>query len=217
MLEPSHATAAMAAMAPPPECPPGYRLLQPEDVAVNKDVLYISRDPTKPPRIQTQILDTTITGDRINLLCKTQANMNRVFVPDTAAVGAQVQAADVAEATEAGGNSVDAGSNGAGNAQGSAEGGGSVGEAGADADADKFLRYEVVAWMESLEAVGPTLPEALEAALDAVGKTPECLVTAFKAKVPWQPCVNFQAVPRFSKQRPLAHFDVVISKELVRS
>ena len=50
----------MAAMAP--ECPPGYRLLQPRDVAVGKKVLYISRDPSSS-HIHTQIIDTTIKND----------------------------------------------------------------------------------------------------------------------------------------------------------
>ena len=78
------------------------------------------------------------------------------------------------------------------------------------ADADKFLRNEVVGWMSSLEAVGSSLPEALDAALAALGKTPEDMVQAFKVKVPWVPCVNFKAVPKYSKQMHLAHFDVVI-------
>ena len=30
---------------PPPQCPPGYRLLQPQDLAVDLPVLYISRLP----------------------------------------------------------------------------------------------------------------------------------------------------------------------------
>ena len=71
-----------------PECPPGYRLLQPQDVAVGKDVLYISRDPTTP-HIHTQILDITINGDEIKLRHKSEAHMNRVFVTDKAAVGVE--------------------------------------------------------------------------------------------------------------------------------
>ena len=85
------------------------------------------------------------------------------------------------------------------------------------ADTDKFLRNEVVGWISSLEAVGSSLPEALDAALARLGKTPKDMVKAFKSKVPWWPCVNFQAVPKFSKKRHLAHFDVVISTVLVRS
>ena len=50
----------------------------------------------------------------------------------------------------------------------------------AAADVDKFLRDEVVAWMSTLEAVGSSLPEALDAALAAFGETPEGLVQAFK-------------------------------------
>ena len=57
--------------------------------------------------------------------------------------------------------------------------------------------------MSSLEAVGSSLPEALDAALAALGKTPEGLVEAFKVKVPWLPCVNFQAVPKCSKKGTL--------------
>ena len=90
-------------------------------------------------------------------------------------------------------------------------------EAAVGADTDKFLRNEVVGWISSLEAVGSSLPEALDAALARLGKTPEDMVKAFKSKVPWWPCVNFQAVPKFSKKRHLAHFDVVISTVLVRS
>ena len=185
------------AMAPP-ECPPGYRLLQPQDVAVGKDVMYISRD-LSTPHIHTQILDIRINGDKIKLKHKSEAQMNRVFVTDKAAVGDEetglVKAAVGAEET----GLVEAASPGE-----------------AVADADKFLRNEVVGWMSSLEAVGSSLPEALDAALAAIG-TPEGLVQAFKVKVPWMPCVNFQAVPKCSKKRHLAHFDVVISTVLVRS
>ena len=67
-----------------------------------------------------------------------------------------------------------------------------VGDTGAAlADTDKFLRNEVVGWISSLEAVGSSLPEALDAALARLGKTPEDMVQAFKVKVPWLPCVNF--------------------------
>ena len=75
------------AMAPP-ECPPGYRLLQPQNVAVGKDVLYISRDPTTP-HIHTQILAITINGDKTTLGHKSEAHMHRVFVTDKAAAGAE--------------------------------------------------------------------------------------------------------------------------------
>ena len=70
------------------------------------------------------------------------------------------------------------------------------------ADADDSLRDRIVGWMSSLEAVGSSLPEALDAALAAIGKSPEGLVQAFKVKVPWLPCVNFQAVPKCSKNEP---------------
>ena len=202
----------MAAMAPP-ECPLGYRLLQTQDVAVGKQVLYISRDYQKP-HIHTKILDVTINGDKIQLQHKSEAQMNRVFVTDKdkAAVGAEetglVKAAVGAEATGPDGS--------AGAASATLGEAASPGEA--VADADKFLRNEVVGWMSSLEAVvGSSLPEALDAALAALGRTPEDLVQAFKVKVPWDPCVNFQAVPKCSKKRHLAHFDVVISTVLVRS
>ena len=39
-----------------------------------------------------------------------------------------------------------------------------------------FVRNEVVGWISSLEAVGSSLPEALDAALAALGKTPEDMV-----------------------------------------
>ena len=67
-------------------------------------------------------------------------------------------------------------------------------------DADNFLRNEVVGWMSSLEAGGSSLTEALGVALTALGKTPEVMVQAFKVKVPWVPCVNFQSIPKVRKQ-----------------
>ena len=77
----------------PPGCPPGYRLLQPQDVAAGKDVLYISRDPSTP-HIHTQILDITINDDKIKLKHKSEAPMKRVFVTDKAAVGAEATGPD---------------------------------------------------------------------------------------------------------------------------
>ena len=68
--------------------PPGYRRLEPHDLAVGKDVLYISRDPSTP-QIRTKILDTTINKDTINLKHKCEAPMKRVFVEEKAAVGAE--------------------------------------------------------------------------------------------------------------------------------
>ena len=49
-------------------------------------------------------------------------------------------------------------------------------EAAVGADTDKFLRNEVVGWISSLEAVGSSLPEALDVALARLGKTPEDMV-----------------------------------------
>ena len=139
----------MAAMAP--ECPPGYRLLQPHDLAVGKKVLYISRDPSSS-HIHTQIIDTTIKNDTINLkVRKDGAPMNRVFVEATAAV-----------ATEAKGEAA------VGAAAAAAVGDAATVSAGAAlADTDKFLRNEVVGWISSLEAESSslTLPEALDLSL----------------------------------------------------
>ena len=185
----------------PTECPPGYRHLEPHDLAVGKDVLYISRDPSTP-QIHTKILDTAIKRDAINLKHKSEAPMKRIFVEDKAAVGAKATGPDEAAV----------GAEATGSAEAAkASPGATV------ADTDKFLRNEVVGWLSSLEAVGSALPEALDSALAARGKTPEGLVQAFKVKVPWLPCVNFQAVPKCSKKRHLAHFDVVVSTGLVRS
>ena len=203
----------MAYPACPP--PPGYRFLQPQDLAVGKDVLYISRDPNTP-HIHTMILDITIVGNKIKLKHKSEAPMNRVFVTDEAAVGAlpvpgaapRVPGPEGAGAPcppvgEGGGGSPGAEATGPNGSAGAASAtlgeAASPGEAVADADTDKFLRNEVVCWMSSLEAGGSSLPEALDAALAAIEKTPEGLVQAFKDKVPWQPCVNFQAVPKCSK------------------
>ena len=94
--------------------------------------------------------------------------MNRVFVTDEAAVGAEETVGEAA----------------------------SPGKAVADPGADKFLRDGVVPWMYPLDVVGSSLPEALDAVLAALGKTSEALVQAPKAKVPWLPCVNVQAVQR---------------------
>ena len=115
--------------------------------------------------------------------------MNRVCVTDKAAVGAAAVGAEAGPDGSAGVASATLGE------------AASTGEA--VADADKFLRNEVVGWMSSLEAVGSSLPEALDAALARLGKTPEDMVQAFKVKVPWVPCVNFQAVPKCSKKGTL--------------
>ena len=174
-----------------PQAPPGYRLLQPQEAAVGKDVLYISQDPTKS-HMHTQILDITINGDKIKLKHQSGAHMNRVFVTDKAAAGAEETGLFTATGAE--------GSAGAASASATLGEAASPGKAVADADADKSLRNEVVCLMYSLEAVGASLPEALEAVLAALGKTPEALVQAFKAVVPWIPCVIFQAVPRTTTQ-----------------
>ena len=115
--------------------------------------------------------------------------MNRVFVEATAAV-----------ATEAKGEAA------VGAAAAAAVGDAATVSAGAAlADTDKFLRNEVVGWISSLEAESSplTLPEALDAALARLGKTPDDMVLAFKGKVPWLPCVNFQAVPKCTKKGTL--------------
>ena len=80
-------------------------------------------------------------------------------------------------------------------------------------NADQFLRTHVVPWLNQLELNAVTndcsMPESLAAALSEFGMSREKLVQAFKEKVPWVPCVDFQAVPRHSK-RPLAHLHVAI-------
>ena len=133
--------------------------------------------------------------------------MNRVCATDKAAIGAEEtglsKAAVGAEETGLFKAAVGAEATGPGGSAGAASA--TLGEAAspgeAAADADKFLRNEVVGWMSSLEAVGSSLPEALDAALAALGKTPADMVQAFKVKVPWLPCVNFQAVPKCSKEK----------------
>ena len=118
--------------------------------------------------------------------------MNRVFVTDKAAVGAEQT---LLRADGSAGNAF-----------------ATLGEAAdpseAQEDAEKFLRIEVVTWMKTLEAEGPSLPEALEAALARLG-TPEGLVQAFKDKVPWTSCVNFQTVPTHSKTKGALHISML--------
>ena len=148
--------------------------------------------------------------------------MNRVFVTDKAAVGVEetgllkpaVGVEETGLVTAAVGAEAIGPDASAGVASATLGEAASPGEA--VADADKFLRNEVVGWMSSLEAVGSSLPEALDAALAALGKTPEGLVQAFKVKVPWLPCVNFQAVPVRSKEEPCT-FRCRRSTVLVRS
>ena len=61
-----------------PEPPPGYRRLQPEDLAIGKDVLYIGRsDPST--LIKTHIVEETTHGD-IKLEVKPSADTERVFI-----------------------------------------------------------------------------------------------------------------------------------------
>ena len=70
-----HAQARLAMVPtqiPPPQCQPGYRLLQPQDLAVDLPVLYISRLPET--QLRTKILDVTqIGGDKIKLQHKSEA------------------------------------------------------------------------------------------------------------------------------------------------
>ena len=102
-----------------------------------------------------------------------------VFVNDKAAVGAEAtgseKAAVGAEATGPEKAAVGADTTGPNKAAA-----GSIGSAGTAsattlaeaaspvADAEKFLRSEVVGWMSSLEVVGSSLPEALDAVLAAL-------------------------------------------------
>ena len=114
--------------------------------------------------------------------------MKRVFVEEKAAVGAEAKGPNKA--------AVGATSTVSNEAAAAAVGDTATVSAGAAlADTDKFLRNEVVGWISSLEAVGSSLPEALDAVLARLGKTPEDMVQAFKGKVPWLPCVNFLAAP----------------------
>ena len=165
-----HPAAAMAL----PECPPGHRSLEPQDLAVGKKVMYISPS-------------------------------SQVFLNNNAAVGVEAAGAEQAAA-------------------------GAVGSAGIASatlaetycpsetvvDADNFLRSEVVGWMSSLGAGGSSLAEAFDVAMTALGKTPEEMARAFKVKVPWVTCLNFQPMPKVAKMQ-YARFDVVISAVLVRS
>ena len=138
-------------------------------------MLYISRDPSaSTPHIHTKILDITINSDRIKLRQKSEADLKRVFVTDTAAVGAEATGPNQAAVGAVGSTCAASASASATSATlGEAD---SPGEAAADTD--KFLRNEVVGWMSSLEAVGSSLPEAVDAALAALGKTPEDMVQA---------------------------------------
>ena len=81
--------------------PPGYRHLQVEDLVVGKDVLYVGRTCPSSP-LMTKIVDGTIKGDnKIALVGKSEAGMERVFITaDTAAVEAAV-GTEASERTEA--------------------------------------------------------------------------------------------------------------------
>ena len=74
-----HAQARLAMVPtqiPPPQCPPRYRLLQPQDLAVDLPVLYISRLP-ETPQLRPTLLDVTqIGGDKIKSQHKSEATMN---------------------------------------------------------------------------------------------------------------------------------------------
>ena len=111
-----------AAMALP-ECPPGHRSLEPQDLAVGKKVMYIS-------------------------------HWSPVFLSNNAAVGVEATGAEKAAAGAVGSAGIASAT---------------LAEAASPvADAEKFLRSEVVGWMSSLELVGSSLPEALDAVLAAL-------------------------------------------------
>ena len=182
------------------ECPPGHRHLQTQDLVVGKIVVYISGTGE---HLQTKIVDAKKRdGDRIKLEAKSQALISRVFVPDEAAGGAEA----TGSATAAVG-AVASAENGAGGAAHSPSIAPATNEAAVPTftqetivDTNKFLRDEVVGWMSSLEVGGSSLAEAFDVAMTALGKTPEEMARAFKVKVPWVTCLNFQSMPKIRKQ-----------------
>ena len=209
-----------------PESPRGFRRIQHSDLAVGKHVLYISRDPDKP-HIRTQLNSTEIDREMIDLKHKGEAPMKRCFVAEEKeADGAEAkrlrQAAVGATAT----GSTEEAAVGATGATATVSAGAAQADTQADlkaakaeqaprrqqhaqhvadvqaalADTEKFLKTDVVRWISSWEAGGSSLAEALEAQLAMLEKTPEDMVKAFKEKVPWVPCVNFQTVPKYSKK-----------------
>ena len=183
------------------ECPPGYRLIAKQDLAVGKIVLYIR---STGEHIHTNIVDAKTRDDRIKLEAKSQAQISRIFVPDEAAGGAEA----TGSATAAVG-AVASAENGAGEAVPPPPHP-SIAAATNEADVptitheqivdtDKFLRVEVVSWMSSLGVGGSSLVEGLAAALAALAKSPDEMVQAFKAKVPWTQ-VPFTTMPKSSKK-----------------
>ena len=173
------------------ELPPGYRPVEQEDLAVGKDVLYL----TNGSYAKAKILEVTVKDQRIKLDIKSGAQLKRVFVIDEAeaAVGAQATGRDKARGeVEAVGSTVAKSSSSATHNDDD--------EAlqGERDDADQFL-VQVADWISSLEGDGSSLPECLGVVLAEVG-TPDDVVKAFKDKVQWVPCLNFQTVPKFSKR-----------------
>ena len=183
------------------ECPPGYRLIAKQDLAAGKIVLYIR---STGEHIHTNIVDAKTRDDKIKLEAKSQAQISRIFVPDEAAGGAEA----TGSATAAVG-AVASAENGAGEAVPPPPHP-SIAAATNEADVptitheqivdtDKFLRVEVVSWMSSLGVGGSSLVEGLVAALAALAKSPDEMVQAFKAKVPWTQ-VPFTTMPKSSKK-----------------
>ena len=198
------------------ECLPGHRLIQQEDLAVGKTVVYVSRDPGKP-NISTVIVDAKIMpGNNLNLKHKSVAPMKRVFVAladvgaeaaeDSPQVGAEAAVADASLSTKDSSKAAVGAQAAVGATTSSAEG---LSNMDVDKDApgndpDQFLKMHIIPWLNQLEqnAVSNaySMPECLAAALSTSGESPEELVQAFKEKVPWLPCVNFQSVPKHSKK-----------------
>ena len=173
------------------ELPPGYRPVEQEDLAVGKDVLYL----TNGSYAKAKILEVTVKDQRIKLDIKSGAQLKRVFVIDEAeaAVGAQATGCDGARGeVEAVGSTVARSSSSA------APNDDEVPQGDRD-EADQFL-VQVADWISSLEGDGSSsLPECLGVVLEGNG-TPDDVAKAFKDKVQWVPCLNFQTVPKFSKR-----------------
>ena len=182
------------------ECPPGHRHLQTQDLVVGKIVVYIRGTGE---HLQSKIVAAKVRdGDRIKLEAKSQALISRVFVPDEAAGGAEA----TGSATAAVG-AVASAENGAGGAVHPPSIAPATNEAVVPTftqetivETNKFLGVEVVGWMSSLEVGGSSLVEAFDVAMTALGKTPEEMARAFKVKVPWVTCLNFQSMPKIRKQ-----------------
>lgn len=196
---------------PPPECPPGHRVLELADIVVGRQVTYVSREGL----IRTTIVNGHLQhGDALVLKCKNLALRNRVFVPLTSqppspsAVGNDKEGRTSA-AIGAGSPKGPKGPAAATAAVGTGspavvEGASAVGE---EDEANDFLQNKVAPWMDRLQSTavsgGKSLADALADALtDGVGAMdPEEVVQAFKSKVPWGTgYVGFQVVPRSSKR-----------------